>query len=75
MSRGLLYPHAAVAEMIAARTGREPFLTLDGLAHGQEPDVLHQREGRRASSASVARPYAEGLRDAIDWFREAGYLR
>jgi dihydroflavonol-4-reductase len=22
-----------------------------------------------------ARPYAEGLRDAVDWFRAAGYLR
>jgi len=23
----------------------------------------------------VARPYAEGLRDAVDWFRGAGYLQ
>ena len=23
----------------------------------------------------VARPYREGLADAIDWFRKAGYLK
>src|SRR5439155_20626543 len=31
MSRRLLYPAAAMAEMMASRTGREPFVTPDGL--------------------------------------------
>jgi hypothetical protein len=30
---------------------------------------------RSATSASSPRPYVEGLRDAVDWFRNAGYLR
>jgi len=74
MSRRLLFPAAAVAEMIASRTGREPFLTLDGLRMAKHRMYFTSDKAAR-DLGFVARPYAEGLRDAIAWFREAGRLR
>jgi dihydroflavonol-4-reductase len=38
--------------------------------------ILHpMRRGRRCELGYAARPYREGLSDAIDWFRGAGYLK
>jgi dihydroflavonol-4-reductase len=72
--RRLLYPAAAVAEMIAARTGREPFLTLDGLRMAKSRMFFTSAKATR-DLGFAARPYAEGLSDAVGWFRHAGYLR
>lgn len=74
MPRRLLYPAAAIAEMIATRTGREPFLTLDGLHMAKNRMFFTSAKATRDLGFD-ARPYAEGLRDAIGWFRGAGYLR
>ena len=74
MPRRLLYPAAAIAEMIATRTGREPFLTLDGLHMAKNRMFFSSAKATRDLGFD-ARPYAEGLRDAIGWFRGAGYLR
>jgi dihydroflavonol-4-reductase len=73
MPRRLLYPLAFLAEAKARLTGREPFLTRDGLRMSKyrmffssakaERDLLYQ-----------ARPYQQGLTDALAWFREHGYL-
>ncbi len=41
--------------------------------HVPLPDVLLRQEGR-AELGYTARPYREGLSDAITWFRQAGYL-
>jgi dihydroflavonol-4-reductase len=72
--RRLLYPAAAVAEMIAAKTGREPFLTLDGLRMARNRMFFtHAKATRELGYA--ARPYAEGLSDAVEWFRGAGHLK
>ena len=60
--------------MIASRTGREPFLTLDGLRMAKHRMYFTSDKAAR-DLGFVARPYAEGLRDAIAWFREAGRLR
>ena len=73
MPRRLLYPAAVVAEMIATRTGREPFLTLDGLRMARYRMFFSSAKAVR-ELGYVARPYGEGLRDAIAWFRDAGYL-
>jgi dihydroflavonol-4-reductase len=74
MSRRLLYPAAAAAEFLAARTGREPFLTLDGLRMAKNRMFFTSAKAQRELGFE-ARPYAEGLKDAVTWFRGAGYLR
>jgi dihydroflavonol-4-reductase len=72
--RRLLFPAAAMVEMIAARTGREPFLTLDGLRMAKNRMFFTSAKAKR-DLGFEARPYAEGLSDAVGWFRRAGYLR
>ena len=62
------------AEMIAAITGREPLLTLDGLRMSRQRMFFSSEKAARELGFR-SRPYAEGLRDAVDWFRAAGYLR
>ena len=74
LPRAPLYPLAAAAEMIAAVTGREPLLTLDGLRMSRQRMFFSSAKAERELGFR-ARPYAEGLRDAVDWFRGAGYLR
>jgi len=72
--RRLLFPAAAMAEMIATRTGREPFLTLDGLRMAK--NRMYFSSAKAAQELGyIARPYGEGLRDAVEWFRGAGQLR
>lgn len=72
--RRLLYPAAAVAELIATRTGREPFLTLDGLRMSRHRMFFTSAKAVR-DLGFQARPYVEGLRDAVEWFRCAGRLK
>ena len=74
LSRALLYPLAAVTELAARSTGREPLLTLDGLRMAKHHMFFSSAKAERALGYH-ARSYLEGLRDAIDWFREFGYLR
>ena len=72
--RRLLFPAAAVAEMIASRTGREPFLTLDGLRMARYRMFFSSAKAARELGYK-ARPYREGLQDAVAWFRGAGHLK
>ena len=74
LPRAPLYPIAAAAELIARATKREPFLTLDGLRMSRRRMFFTSAKAER-DLGFRARPYGEGLRDAIDWFRDAGYLR
>ncbi len=74
LPRGPLFPLAVAAEMIAAVTGREPFLTLDGLRMSAHHMFFTSDKARR-ELGFAARPYVDGLRDAVGWFRGAGYLR
>jgi dihydroflavonol-4-reductase len=72
--RAAIYPVAAIAETAAHFTRREPFVTRDALRmakyHMRFTSAKAERElGYRA------RPYAEGLSDAVTWFRQAGYVR
>ena len=74
LSRALLYPLAVATEMAALATGREPLLTLNGLRMAKDHMFFSSAKAERELGYH-ARPYIEGLRDAIDWFREFGYLR
>ncbi|HLW13077.1 MAG TPA: hopanoid-associated sugar epimerase [Casimicrobiaceae bacterium] len=74
LPRAALYPIAAAAELIARATKREPFLTLDGLRMSRRRMFFTSAKAER-DLGFRARPYGEGLRDAVDWFRDAGYLR
>jgi dihydroflavonol-4-reductase len=74
LPRGPLYPFAAAAEAIAWVTGREPLLTLDGLRMSRRRMFFTSGKAQR-DLGYRARPHGEALRDAIDWFRKAGYLR
>jgi dihydroflavonol-4-reductase len=71
--RAAVYPVALVAQQIANRTGREPFITVDGLRMSKNRMFFTAAKAERELGFH-ARPYAEGIRDAIAWFREAGYL-
>jgi dihydroflavonol-4-reductase len=73
LPRGPLYPLAVGAELIAAITGREPLLTLDGLRMSRQRMFFSSAKAERELGFR-ARPYVEGLREAIDWFHRAGYL-
>jgi dihydroflavonol-4-reductase len=69
-----LYPLALAAEGVGFVTGREPFLTLDGLRMARHHMFFSDAKARR-ELGYTARPYQEAIADAIAWFRQEGYLR
>jgi len=74
LPRGPLMPMAWVNERLARLTGREPFLTLDGLRMARHRMFYSSAKAERELGYR-ARPRAEALADAIDWFRDAGMIR
>ena len=52
----------------------EPLLSLDGLRMSKRRMFFTSAKAQR-ELGFVARPYIEGLRDAVDWVRKAGYVR
>jgi dihydroflavonol-4-reductase len=72
--RGAVFPIAILAELTARATGREPFATRDGLRMSRTYMFFSSAKAERELDYRP-RPYAEGTRAAIDWFREVGYLR
>jgi dihydroflavonol-4-reductase len=74
LPRGPLYPLAYAAEGVARFTGREPFLTVDALDMSKH----HMFFGSAKAEVELgyrARPYVEALADALNWFRQAGYIK
>jgi dihydroflavonol-4-reductase len=69
-----LYPLAVGAETMARFTGKEPLLTLDGLRMSRQRMFFTSAKAQRELGFR-ARPYREGLRDALAWFRSAGYVQ
>lgn len=69
-----LYPLASVAEAIGRLTGQEPFLTRDALKMAERHMFFSSAKAER-ELGYAARPYAEGVRDALAWFRAGGYVR
>jgi dihydroflavonol-4-reductase len=72
--RAPLYPLAWVAESIARFTGKEPFLTVDALRMSRYRMFFSSEKAKRELGYR-ARPYQEGLKDALAWFRDNGYLQ
>lgn len=74
LPRAPIYPLAVAAEIAARVTGRTPFLTLDGLRMSKFHMYFSSAKAERELGYR-ARPYEHGIRDAIAWFGNAGYLR
>jgi dihydroflavonol-4-reductase len=75
LPRGPLFPLAYAVETVARLTGseKEPFITVDGLKMAK----YHMFFSSRKAAGELgyrARPHGEALRDALAWFRMAGYL-
>jgi dihydroflavonol-4-reductase len=64
---------AVVAEAIARRNGREPLVTLDGVRMAKNRMFFTAAKAERELGYR-ARPYAQAVHDAIEWFRRAGYM-
>jgi dihydroflavonol-4-reductase len=69
-----LRPLAEVAELFGRLSGREPFLTKDGLKMAQQ-HMYFTSARAEAELGYSARPYESALAEAISWFRQAEYLR
>jgi dihydroflavonol-4-reductase len=74
ISRPLVYPLALASEAVAHFTGREPFVTIDGLRMSKHRMFFSSAKAER-DLGYKARPYGEALGEALAWFRDNGYLR
>jgi len=74
LPRGPLYPLAYGAEAIALFTGKEPFLTADALRMSRYKMFFTSAKAQ-SQLGYTARPYRDGLLDAIAWFKSAGSLK
>jgi dihydroflavonol-4-reductase len=66
-------PIAHVAELAARLTGREPFVTVDGVRLAKKHMFFTSRKAERELGYRV-RAATAAFRDAIDWFQDQGYL-
>jgi dihydroflavonol-4-reductase len=73
LPRAPLYPLALATEALAYLTGKEPFLTRDALKMSRHHMFFSSAKAERELGYH-ARPYAEGLSDALEWFRQAGHV-
>ena len=68
-----LVPLAWGAELLGRVTGREPMLTLDALRMARHR--MYFSSARAAAELGYrARPWREGVADALDWFRAHGMI-
>ena len=74
LPRGPLYPLASLFEAVAQVTGKEPFLTRDALKMASRMMFFTSAKAQ-GELGYRARPYREGLADAIAWFQGAGYIK
>jgi dihydroflavonol-4-reductase len=74
LPRRMLYPLAYAAEVMARVRGGEPFATVDGLRMASQHMFFDDSKARR-ELGYISRPYREGLRDAVAWFRAEGRLK
>jgi dihydroflavonol-4-reductase len=73
LPRRPLYPLAFGAEAVARLTGKEPLLTLDALRMARYHMYFTSAKAER-ELGYTSRPPKEGVKDALAWFRSAGYL-
>jgi dihydroflavonol-4-reductase len=69
-----LFPLAWAAEQWARISGTEPFLTLDSLRMARHKMYYTSAKAERVLGYT-ARPYADALRDALDWSRAHGMFK
>jgi dihydroflavonol-4-reductase len=74
LPHGAVLPMAYVAEALARATGRTPRVTVDGVRLSRK-HMYFSSERAVQELGYRARPPAEALRDAADWFRKHGYVR
>lgn len=74
LPRAPLYPLAVGAEAFARVSGKEPFLTVDALKMSKYHMFFSSAKAKSELGFS-ARPYVRGIEDALNWFRQAGYIR
>ncbi len=70
----VLLPIALGAEFAARITGREPFVTLDGVRMSRKKMYFTSDKASRELGYAT-RPARRAIADAVVWFRTNGYLR
>ena len=73
LPRAPLFPLALAAETVAHFTGREPFVTRDGLRMAKYRMFFSSAKAERELGYRH-RPWREALSDALAWFRQDGRL-
>jgi dihydroflavonol-4-reductase len=71
---GVAYPAAIGAELVARLTGREPFITRDGVRMARKKMYFSSAKAVR-ELGYAPRPARDAIADAVGWFRANGYLR
>lgn len=74
LPRAPLYPVAWAAEIVARMTDREPVVTVDALKMAAK-HMYYSSDKAREKLGYAPRPAREALTDAVDWFRENGFLK
>jgi dihydroflavonol-4-reductase len=69
-----LFPVAFGAELAARITGREPFITLDGVRMSRKKMYFTSEKASRELGYRP-RPARDAIVDAVTWFRVNGYLQ
>jgi dihydroflavonol-4-reductase len=70
----LVFPVACLSEAWASLvSGREPRVPLNGVRLARKRMFFSIEKAKRVLGFNP-RPVEEGLRDAVDWFQENGYL-
>jgi len=69
-----LFPLAWLNEQLARVTGKEPFLTVDGLKMSRHHMFYSSAKAVRELGYR-ARPWQDAVADAVAWFRQAGTVR
>jgi dihydroflavonol-4-reductase len=74
LPRAPLFPLAAAAEAAAQFSGKEPFLTRDALRMAGHHMFFTSARAERELGYS-SRPWRIAIADALNWYRDAGYVR
>jgi len=70
----VLFPVAIGAELAARVTGRDPFVTLDGVRMSRKKMYFSSEKASR-ELGYAPRPAREAIADAVVWFKANGYLK
>jgi len=74
LPRAPLFPLAYINEALARITGKDPFLTVDGLKMAKH-HMFFTSARAEAEIGYRAQPWGEAVADAIAWFKDAGMIR